>query len=271
MNMKVLNDDTLLNYLLNNKCGKSKNNIKSLLKNKCIYVNNKCVTRFDYKIYKNDVISVKQGRCEVDILYEDNDLIAVNKEAGLLTVSIDNKNTKTLYKEVSKYVKTKNKNNKVFIVNRLDRDTSGIVLFAKNQEFKYLLQGSWNEIVRVRKYDAIVHGCLKSDGHIENYLTENKEHIVYSSNTGKKAITDFKVVKSKNEFSYIEVYLSTGRKNQIRVHLKEYGHPIVGDRKYGIKDNSKRLMLHASYLEFLNPKTNKIIKINCDCPFKNFI
>ena len=271
MNMKVLNDDTLLNYLLNNKCGKSKNNIKSLLKNKCIYVNNKCVTKFDYKIYKNDVISVKQGRCEVDILYEDNDLIAVNKEAGLLTVSIDNKDTKTLYKEVSKYVKTKNKNNKVFIVNRLDRDTSGIVLFSKNQEFKYLLQGSWNEIVRVRKYDAVVHGCLKSDGHIESYLTENKEHIVYSSNNGKKAITDFKVVKTKDEFSYIEVYLSTGRKNQIRVHLKEYGYPIVGDRKYGIKDNSKRLMLHASYLEFLNPKTNKIIKITCVCPFKNFI
>ena len=185
MNMKVLNDDTLLNYLLNNKCGKSKNNIKSLLKNKCIYVNNKCITRFDYKIYKNDVISVKQGRCEVDILYEDNDLIAVNKEAGLLTVSIDNKNTKTLYKEVSKYVKTKNKNNKVFIVNRLDRDTSGIVMFAKNEKIKNLYQNNWNDIVRTRKYQAIVEGILEhKSGTLKSYLEENEEVSEYQESSG---------------------------------------------------------------------------------------
>ena len=205
----------------------------------------------------------------LDILYEDNDIIAVNKPSGLLTVSTDKIKDKTLFREVSDYVKKNNKNNKVFIVNRIDKDTSGIVMFAKSEKVKEMLQSKWNDIVKVRKYVTVVEGITEESGRIESYLTENKEHIVHSSKTGKLAITDYKRIKYNNNYSMLNVYLSTGRKNQIRVHMRDINHPVVGDSKYGNKKSPvNRLMLHSEYIEFISPINNKIIKISCPYPIE---
>jgi len=253
----------LLDYLLSN-VNDSKNNIKSFLKNGNIYVNNKSITKYDYKLHNGDLITIKKYHTSLDVLYEDSDLIIVNKPSGLLTVSTDKSNN-TLYRRVSSYVKEKNKNNKIFIVNRLDKDTSGIVVFAKSEKVKKLLQDNWNKIVRTRKYVAVVEGVTDLKGEIKSYLNENKEYIVYSSNSGKLAITKYERVKFNNNYSMLNVYLLTGRKNQIRVHMKDINHPVVGDNKYGSKIKS-RLMLHCEKLEFINPINNKLISINCDYP-----
>jgi len=258
----------LLEYLYNN-VNKSKNNIKSFLKNGNVYVNNKVITKHNYMLNIGDKIVIKLFNSSLDILYEDESIIAVNKKSGLLTVSTDKIKDKTLFREVSNYVKKNNKNNKVFIVNRIDKDTSGIVVFAKNERVKEILQSKWNDIVKVRKYVAVVEGITLEKGTIKSYLNENKEHIVYSSKNGKLAITDYERVKYNNNYTMLNVYLSTGRKNQIRVHMKDINHPVIGDFKYGNKMSPiNRLMLHSEYIEFISPINNKIIKISCPYPIE---
>lgn len=258
----------LLEYLY--KCvNKSKNNIKTLLKNGSVYVNDGVITKHNYMLNNGDKVVIKLFNTSLDILYEDEYIIAVNKSSGLLTVSTDKIKDKTMFREVSDYVKRNNKNNKVFIVNRIDRDTSGIVVFAKSERVKEVLQSKWNDIVKKRKYVAVVEGVTNDKGRIESYLTENSEHIVYSSKNGKLAITDFKRIKYNKNYSMLNVYLSTGRKNQIRVHMRDINHPVVGDSKYGNKKSPvNRLMLHSEYIEFVNPINSKIIKISCPYPIE---
>ena len=259
---KVNKDSLLLEYLLNN-VNDSKNNIKTYLKNGYIYVNNQCVTKYDYKLRINDIVSIKFKSKDIDILYEDNDLIIVNKKSGLLTVSTDKSNN-TLFRKVSSYVKEKNKHNKVFIVNRLDKDTSGIVVFSKNEKVKKILQDKWNDIVTIREYIAVVEGVTDKSGEIKTYLTEDDMYVKVSK-YGKLAITKYERLKYNNDFSLLRINLLTGRKNQIRVHMKYIGHNVVGDKKYGSKVKD-RLMLHCSALEFINPINNKLISIKCDKP-----
>ena len=256
----------LLNFLykvVNN----SKNNVKTFLKNGNVSVNGKVITKHNYLLNINDIVVIKLFHTYLDILYEDSNLIIVSKPSGLLTVSTDRIKENTLYREVSDYVKTYNKNNKVFIVNRLDRDTSGIVIFAKNERVKEMLQSNWNDIVRVRKYVAVVSGITLKSGTIKSYLSENKEHMVYSSKKGKLAITKYERIKYNDKYSMLNIYLYTGRKNQIRVHMKDINHLVVGDKKYGSKENPiDRLMLHCEYIEFINPIDNKIIKVTSNYP-----
>lgn len=258
----------LLDFLYSN-IKNSKNNIKSFLKNGKVYVNGKIITKYNYLLKENDKVLIKLFQTDLDILYEDNDLIIVSKPSGLLTVDIDKGSGKTLYKEVSNYIKRNNKKNKIFIVNRLDRDTSGIVVFAKSEKVKQMLQNNWNEIVLVRKYIAVVEGVAKEKDVIKSYLNENKEHMVYSAKTGKIAITEYERIKHNNKYSMLNIYLKTGRKNQIRVHMKDIGHLIIGDKKYGSKENLiDRLMLHCELIEFKNPINNKIISITCPHPIE---
>ena len=188
---------------------------------------------------------------KLDIIYEDKNILVINKPTGILTVSNSKEKEKTLFFEVSSYVKKSNPKAKVFIINRLDKDTSGIVLFAKNQNIKYKYQNAWNDLAIKRGYIAVVNGKLdKKQGTIKSYLKETKTLLVYSSNdskNGKLAITNYKVVEESKHYSKLEIDIKTGRKNQIRVHLNDLGNPIVGDKKYGDKKNkSSRLMLHAS-------------------------
>lgn len=187
---------------------------------------------------------------KLDIIYEDKEIIVANKPSGLLTIS-DNKSNNSLYSEVRSYLNKKNE--KVFIVHRLDKDTSGIILFAKSEQLKKHLQDNWNDICILREYIAIVEGVPKSKkDRLVNYLKESKTMQVYITNDkikGKVAITNYEVIKENNKYSVLRVWIETGRKNQIRAQLANIYHPIVGDKKYKASSNPiNRLGLHATKL-----------------------
>lgn len=207
---------------------------------------------------------------KLKILFEDKYIIVVYKESGLLTIGNDSIRDNTLYSYVKDYVKKKNKNNKIFIVHRLDRDTSGLVMFAKSEKIKTILQSNWSNVIR--KYYAVVHGRSKKYSRIESYLKETSTLYTYSSSNGLRAIAEYYTLKSNNKYSLLDIRIYTGRKNQIRVHMKDEGLPIVGDRKYGIKDKSHYMMLLAYYLGFKHPVTSLDIIINLELPdsFNNY-
>lgn len=264
----------LFSFLLKKTIERKK--IKNLLKYKKIKVNGKVKTQYNTLLKKGDhiVVDFKTGPIpiEFEILYEDKDIIVVNKKAGLLTISTDKEKEKTLYHFVSLYCKQNYPNQKIFIVHRLDKDTSGIVLFAKNQKTKEILQKNWNQMVQKRGYVAVVEGILsKKEGTIISYLYEGKNKMVYSSwdaKRGKKAITKYRVIEEKNGYSLLDIELETGRKNQIRVHMKMLNHPIVGDKKYGsFQDPFHRMALHADELWLLHPYTKKLIQLNSSIMF----
>lgn len=208
-------------------------------------------------------------REKLDILYEDKYLIGVVKKSGLLTIASNKEKEKTLYSEVSEYVKKQHKSNKIFIIHRLDRDTSGIVLFAKDYKTKEKLQVNWDKTTR--KYIALVEGKVKkTTDTIKSYIAETKTLLSYSTNDSKKgklAITEYKKIKENNQYTMLDINILTGRKNQIRVHLSEMGNPIVGDKKYNAKKNPiRRMTLHAYKLVFTHPITNKIIELETKIP-----
>ena len=259
----------LYDYLRDNLNDLSKNSVKNLLHDKYVYVNNKCITKYDYLLKEGDVVEIK-STTDLDIIYEDKNIIVVNKEYGLLTISTEKEKVKTLYNKVSNYVKRNNKNNKIFVIHRLDKDTSGIVMFAKSEKIKKIYQDNWNDIVIKRCYYAVVNGILKNKtGVIRSYLIEDKNMIVHSTknkNDGKLAITEYKVIREKDNLSLLDINIKTGRKNQIRVHMKENNTPILGDIKYGIKNKQKRMYLHAYKLELIDPKTKKKITFETKLP-----
>ena len=252
-------EEELLSFLKNNVSG-SKNNIKSLLTKEMVSVNNKIVTQYNYMLKVNDIVSIGARTIDsfigkIKIVYEDNDLIVVSKPSGMLTIATedekDNKNT--LYNVVLNYIKKKNSNANLYVVHRLDKDTSGVLMFSKNELLRDKLQKKWNQIAR-RIYYAIVYGSTKSEETLTSYLKENDNLVSYSSKDGKLAITHYKKIKENENYSLLEIEIKTGRRNQIRVQLKEIGHPIVGDSKYGYKNkNVKRMLLHAFSLTIINP------------------
>ncbi len=190
---------------------------------------------------------------KLDIIYEDKELLVVNKEAHKLTIATEKRESNTLYNEASSYVKKQYPKNKIFIVHRLDKDTSGIVILAKNQDKKLELQNNWEKVKR--EYIAIVEGKLeKKKDILKDYLGEDKTLRVYitkDKNKGKLAITEYEVIKENSKYSLLKIKIRTGRRNQIRVQLANIGHPIVGDKKYGSKDNILgRLALHANLVEY---------------------
>jgi tRNA pseudouridine32 synthase/23S rRNA pseudouridine746 synthase/23S rRNA pseudouridine1911/1915/1917 synthase len=205
------------------------------------------------------------------ILYEDRDILVVNKPAGLLTMGTDRDKTRTAYFFLTAYVRKgySKSRNRIFIVHRLDRETSGVVIFAKNAEAKFRLQDQWHDTEK--KYLAVVHGqCAKTSGTITTYLAENKAHIVYSTsdrNKGKLSRTGYKVLKQTRDFALLEVDLLTGRKHQIRVHLAGIGHAVVGDQKYGKGDRDHaRLALHARSISFKHPFTGQRLTFETTVP-----
>ena len=206
---------------------------------------------------------------KLDIIYEDKYLIVINKKSGLLTIASPKEKEKTLYHQVSDYVKKQHKSNKIFIVHRLDKDTSGLVLFAKSSETKNKLQNNWFN--SIRKYYAIVEDRLeKKEQTLKSYIAETQTLFSYStndSNKGKLALTHYKVIKEAKQYSLLDIHILTGRKNQIRVQLSDIGNPIVGDKKYNSKKNPlRRLCLHAYYLEFMHPITNQNLILKTPLP-----
>ena len=272
-------EEELLTYLKEHISG-SKNNIKSLLTNELISVNGKTVTKYNYLLKVNDRISIGAKKInsflgKVKIIYEDKDFLVVDKPSGMLTVATeeDKESNNNLYQVLSNYVKKKNSNAKVYIVHRLDKDTSGVILFAKNEKLKNILQDKWNDIA-TRIYYAVVYGKTKEKEVLKTYLKEDKNLITYVSDEGKLAITEYERVKYNENYSLLKINIKTGRRNQIRVQLKEINHPIVGDSKYYKKDKEhKRMMLHASKLEITNPINKKtyVFESKLDSSFNRLV
>lgn len=212
----------------------------------------------------------------LDIIYEDKEMIVVNKPTHLLSIGTQDEKFNTLYYKVSEYVKKKHKSNKIFIVHRLDKDTSGVVLFAKTQELKDALQDKWNELCINREYIAVVEGKVDSSGRVEQYLKETKTLLTYATKDkdGKLAITNYEPIKTSKAYSVVKINIETGRKNQIRVAMQSIDHPIVGDKKYGsVKNPVRRVCLHASILELTHPITKKALRFEAKLPkeFKQFM
>ncbi len=214
----------------------------------------------------------------LSILYEDRDILVVDKMNGLSTVSNEKVRENTAYYLLNKYVRKGNQKsrNRVFIVHRLDRDTSGIIVFAKNENAKRYLQEEWQGFRK--KYYAVVHGTLpKKEGVITSYLAENRIHKMYSVDDpekGKLAKTRYKVLRESKKYSLLEIDLLTGKKNQIRIHFSEKGCPVAGDKKYGEKEKGiKRLTLHAASITILHPYTKEKMTFNTKVPayFKSLV
>ena len=262
--------DTLLNYLIEN-IDMPKNRIKEYLKHRSIYVDGNNTTKFDYPVEKGSIIYIDTKKTEKDtlpfpIIYEDKNLIVVDKPAGLLTVATEKEKLHTLFHLVREYVKQKEKKTKIFVIHRLDKDTSGIVMFAKDEKTKRIFQDSWDELAKKREYKAIVHGIPKEkEKTLINNLKENSINMVYISKEGKQAITKYQTIKSNNLYSLLNIEIKTGRKNQIRVQLAAINNPILGDTKYG-NDKEKRLLLHANKLVIYNPILRKEQVFNSELP-----
>lgn len=266
----VKENEILIEFLKKTFSNLSKNSVKSLLHNEKVFVNGNMTTKYNYELNVGDVVEIREKVAKnIDIIYEDKDIIIINKPSGLLTVATEKEKNKTAYHLVMEYLKKKNKNNRIFIIHRLDKDTSGIIMFAKNERAKHLYQDNWNDIVKKRCYYAVIDGKMENkEGMIKSYLKENG-NMVYSvkDRSGKLAITEYKVLKERKNISLLDINLKTGRKNQIRVHMKENKTPILGDLKYGEKSKLiNRLALHAYKLELINPVTKKLLIFEASMP-----
>ena len=298
---KVQRSDELLEFLLK-KLNTSRNNVKSYLSRRQVLVNGSVVTQFNFVLAKDDEVkiaraSIRDGErapaAKTDrsakekqlkdkankaplpkliILYEDDGLIAVDKPIGLLSVESD-KETDCAFGQVLAYLQSQDKNARPFILHRIDKETSGVLLFAKDVRLHSMLRMRWNELVQSREYVAVCEGSFeKKEDTVVSYLRENANNLVYSTQdpTGQKAITRYKVEKEGNGYSFLRVHIDTGRKNQIRVHMQSIGHPIVGDDKYGSRERGKnpleRLGLHAAALTLIHPVTKEVLTFRAPVP-----
>lgn len=274
---KVDNSMELMKFLMEKMPENSRNSIKSMLTHKRVLVDDEVVSQYNYLLKAGQTVSIgkakisKQDLKGVTILYEDKDIIVIEKAKGLLSVATAKEKDNTAYSILKKYLKEKDPKNMIFVVHRLDRDTSGVMLFAKTAKAQDILQTNWNDMVKERTYVAVVEGTMEKDSDtITSYLAENKAYITYSTDNkeeGKKAISTYKVLKKNKRYSMVEVNIETGRKNQIRVHMQELGHSVIGDKKYGATTNPiKRLGLHAHSIVFTHPITKEIFSFTSEIP-----
>ena len=279
---KVNRSDELLNFLLN-KMSLSRNSIKSLLSSNKVLVNGSLVRQFNYPLAKDDEVKIaknsinnlpkKNNKETVSfnikpyIIYEDEYFIAINKPNGLLSVQSD-KEIISAYKYVEEYLKNKDPKIRPYVLHRIDKETSGVLVFAKDIKIHSMLKTHWNKDVTLREYYAIINGHLEEkQGTIKNYLKENSNNLVYVANSGKLAITNYETIKQNKDYSLLKVTIDSGRKNQIRVAMKSLGHTIIGDDKYGDGISPiNRLGLHASALSFINPISKELVELRAPMP-----
>ncbi len=259
----------LLDFLIATMDDKSRTTVKSYLAHRQVAINGIPTTRYNIPLHKGDKVTINFTRGyrlfqhkRLRIIFEDDYLVVVEKGYGLLSIATQNQKTETAYRIVSDYVKREDPDAHIFIVHRLDRDTSGVMIFAKREGIQETMQRNWNKTVLERKYIAIVEGEIEPpQGEIRSYLKENAAMQMYStkdSAEGQLAVTHYKTIKSNTRFSMVEIQLETGRKNQIRVHMHDTGHPIIGDRKYGSHCNPLgRVALHAATIRFIHPITKQ--------------
>ncbi|MBP1616427.1 MAG: pseudouridine synthase, RluA family [Bacteroidetes bacterium] len=267
--LKVTQETELLAFLLDKKVKKSRNAVKSLLAHKQIIVNKQVVSQYNFLLKPGDAVIVQRTDHAHDkkllkglkIVFEDDYLVVIDKEEGLLSIATEREKRETAYSIVSSYIKKVDPEARIFVLHRLDRETSGLMMFAKNEKIQEIMQKKWDELITERTYQAVVEGQVDpKDGTITSWLTENKNFKMFSSpkdNGGQKSITHYKTLATNRRYSLLSLKLDTGRKNQIRVQLESLGHPIVGDKKYGSSQNPlRRMALHAYELSFIHPITS---------------
>lgn len=273
----VKSNNELLKFLFEKMPDRSKKAVKAMLGRGQVFVNDASITQFDTALSPGDVVEIRTSAPNkkvqirgLRILHEDEHVIVIDKDAGLLSIASNKDNTNTAYRLLSDYVKNVHPRNRIFVVHRLDRETSGVMVFAKSKEVQQKLQNNWKQSVRERSYIALVEGTVYESGTIKSWLTEDQTLKMHSSdreNNGQKAITHYEVLKSNRVCSLLKVSLETGRKNQIRVHMESLGHPVVGDKKYGAKTNPfRRIGLHAHALSFTHPVTKEQLRFESDIP-----
>ena len=274
--MNVQDDAPLLEWLLEN-VKQSKSKTKATLQNRGIKVNNRTVTQFDFALHKGDKVSVSTSKKNdqfqskyVKLVYEDRYLVVVEKSHGILSMGVGQSslNVKTILDD---YFKRSRQKCTAHVVHRLDRETSGLLIYAKDMETRQQLEHEWHHSVYDRRYIAILSGRIEEEGGtVANWLKENKLYVTYSSpvdNGGKYAVTHFHVLRTTDTHSLVEFKLETGRKNQIRVHAADINHPVCGDTKYGNGDDPlKRLCLHAYILCFYHPVTHQPMEFSTQIP-----
>lgn len=264
---RVEENTPLLEFLLTHITSKSRNTVKNLMKSGYCAADGEVVTQFDHMLRKGQTVTVSsenavKASLPFRIIHEDEHIIVIDKPAGLLCVANDKEKDRTAYRMLSEYMKAKEEHGKVFIIHRLDRDTSGIVMFAKDAETKEAYQEKWEELAKRRIYTAVIEGEMpESEGTMRSYLRETEGHMVYVAESkfrSKEAVTHYRVIKSNGKYSLLEISIETGRKNQIRVQFADAGHPVVGDKKYGSEVNPiRRLALHANELYVKSPYGGK--------------
>lgn len=276
----VNENSPLLKFLVSSQPHRPKGKVKSEMEHGLVSVNGRTVTKFNYALKPGQTVCIgtytpKYGEVKpdgLDIIFENNEFLVINKPAGMLAVAAGKESDVTAYRLAMEYVRSSDVRSRIFIVHRLDRDTSGVLLFAKNEDIKHALQDNWDSTVKLRSYVAVTEGTPDPpEGRIENYLRETESHFVYAakSDGGKLAVTDYKVRKSGGSYALVDINIQTGRKNQIRVHMKGKGCPIAGDKKYGASSNPvHRLCLHANKLIISHPYTNEEMIFEASVPKK---
>ena len=273
---KVDKDSLLLEYLIAN-ANESRNKIKATLHGRGIKVDGKTFTQFDFQLKPGMSVSVSKSKKNepfksryLKIVYEDRWLIVIEKNAGILSMAGGHA-ALNVKKILDNYLQHNRSRCNAHVVHRLDRDTSGLMVYAKDIETEKILEHNWHDIVYDRRYIAVLsREVIEDGGTISNWLKDNKAYITYSSDTdngGKYAITHFHVLRRTTDYSLVEFKLETGRKNQIRVHAADMGHPVCGDPKYGNGDNPiQRLCLHAYILCFTHPITGERMEFETPIP-----
>lgn len=272
--------EELLKFLLTHVQGRGRNSIKSLLAHGQVLVNDKVQTAYNYPLQPGNTVTIRKERqadipvlSGIRIIHEDEYLIVIHKDAGILSVAGPHDEEMTAYRQLTAHVRHSDPNNRIFVVHRLDRDTSGVMMFAKSESVQQTLQNGWKDLIDERLYIALVEGAVKKQaGTISSWLKETKTLKMYSSpydNGGQHAVTHYTLLQANRQYSLLEVQLETGRKNQIRVHMQDIGHPIVGDKKYGSRSKPiGRLGLHARVLAFTHPVTGEKMRFETEIPKK---
>lgn len=272
----------LLPFLLTHLENEGRNKIKAILARGQVSINGKPVTQHNHPLAAGDTVVVTREKAVelppligLRVLFEDKDIIVVDKEAGLLSVSSPQETELTAYRQLTDYVRASNSHSRIYVVHRLERDMSGVMLFAKNEAAQEALKNAWQDTVEDRQYAAVVEGIVrKPEGTVTSWLKENKALKMYSSripNDGEHAVTHYKLLQANRQNSLLQIHLDTGIKNQIRAHMQDIGHPIAGDKKYGAETKTiHRLGLHAQSLTFDHPGTGQSMRFESPIP-KSFM
>jgi len=271
----------LLDYIMKQMSGISRSKAKAILSGGGVTVDRQKVTQYDFELRSGMVVDIRKHKNNnemqnrfVKILYEDKWLIIIEKAEGILSMG-SNTNQFSVKSVLDQYFKKKHWKCTAHVVHRLDRETSGLMMYAKDRDTEQILENNWHDIVTDRRYVAVIEGSMEQDhGSVESWLKDNKSFITYSSpidNGGKYALTHYNTLKRNELYSLVDLKLETGRKNQIRVHMQDLGHSVVGDAKYGSLVNPiRRLALHAYRLDFIHPVTRERMEFETLFP-KNFV